>query len=74
MRCEPITLNDDWRATEAQVSIAHELHARLPNWQFAERAFLFLKERRFESAEVCLLMVVAVDALYSTNLRYSRGR
>jgi hypothetical protein len=68
-------MSDDWRLTEAQVSIAYELHTELlPNWRFADRAFEFLKGRQFESEEVCLLTVVAVDALYSTNLRYSPGR
>jgi hypothetical protein len=68
-------MSDDWRLTEAQVSIAYELHTELlSNWRFADRAFEFLKGRQFESEEVCLLTVVAVDALYSTNLRYSPGR
>jgi len=67
-------MNDDWRLTEAQVSTARKIHADLENWGFADRAFDFLKRQQFESEAVCLLMVVAVDALYSTNLRYSPGR
>jgi hypothetical protein len=67
-------MNDDWRLTEVQVSTAREMHAELKNWRFADRAFEFLKERQFESEEVCLLIVVALDALYSTNLRFSPGR
>jgi len=52
-------MNDDWRLTEAQVSTACEMHTKLENWRFADRAFEFLKGRQFESEEVCLLMVVA---------------
>jgi hypothetical protein len=67
-------MNEDWRLTETQVSAARKMHAKLKNWRFADRAFEFLKQRHFENKEVCLLMVVAVDALYSTNLRYIPGR
>lgn len=65
--------DDGWRLTEA-IGVASELRKLLRDWQLADEAFEFLKCRRFESEKVCLLTVVVVDALYSTNLRFEPGR
>jgi len=67
-------MDDNWRLTQTQISAACVLHRELlPNWQFADRSFEFLKGLRFESPEICLLAVVSLDALYGTNLRYHPG-
>lgn len=57
------------RLTEAQVAAAGRLHATLAQWRITDRALSQLQqEMPGFGPEECLLKVVAVNALYGTNV------
>jgi hypothetical protein len=59
--------------TYAQLEAANKLYSTLENWKIGTSTFSYLKPLGFEKEEVCLLIVVAIDSLYSTSLRFHAG-
>jgi hypothetical protein len=61
-----------------RVEAAHKLFETLSNWKFGTATLRYLKDevpkdRGFDPKEKCLVIVVTLDSLYSTQLRFKSG-
>jgi hypothetical protein len=61
------------KLTYDQFEAANKLYLTLPSWQIGDETFKYLKKQSFDDNVVCLLIVLAIDSLYSTSLRFESG-